>query len=76
MIRQGQVVWVDLGGRWGSVPAGRRPAVVIQSVDYNASSLATIDTADVHEVAGDLPLDLWQRVAVGVRQVLHTPFVR
>jgi mRNA interferase MazF len=115
VIRQGDVVWVDLGGRRGSAPAGRRPAVVIQSDDYNRSTLATtvvvavtsntrlallpgnvalpegvcgldrdsvvnvtaiatVDKADVHEVAGALPLDLWERVAAGMRRVLHTPF--
>jgi mRNA interferase MazF len=115
VIEQGHVVWVDLGGRRGSAPAGRRPAVVIQSDDYNRSTLATmvivavtsntrlalmpgnvavphgvcgldrdsvvnvtaiatIDMAEVREDAGPLPLDLWQRVATGVRLVLHTPF--
>lgn len=41
MIAQGHLVWVDLGSTSGSAPAGRRPAVVVQSDDFNRSSLAT-----------------------------------
>jgi len=41
VISQGSVVWVDLGSRRGSAPAGRRPAVIIQSDEFNRSALAT-----------------------------------
>lgn len=115
VISQGEVVWVDLGARRGSAPAGRRPAVVVSSDEFNHSrlstvivaaitsntrlavmpgnvavpsgvcgfdrdcvvnvtALATIDKGVVFDQSGPLPLDLWQRVATGVRSVLRTPF--
>jgi mRNA interferase MazF len=40
----------------------------------NVTALATIDKRWVLEDAGPLPLDLWQRVASGVRLVLHSRF--
>ncbi|HWJ84097.1 MAG TPA: type II toxin-antitoxin system PemK/MazF family toxin [Cellulomonas sp.] len=41
MICRGEVYWVDLGDPEGSRPAFRRPVVVVQDDDYNASRLAT-----------------------------------
>lgn len=42
VIRQGDVVWVDLPPPRGSAPAGRRPAVVLQHDRYNRSRINTL----------------------------------
>lgn len=42
MIQRGQVCWVDVGVPRGSAPAKRRPAVVVQSDQYNQSRIATV----------------------------------
>jgi mRNA interferase MazF len=42
VIRQGDVVWVELPRSSGSAPAGRRPAVVIQHDRFNRTRLATV----------------------------------
>lgn len=47
VIRQGDVVWVDLGGARGSSPAGRRPAVVLQHDRFNESDISTVIVAAV-----------------------------
>ncbi len=41
MTERGSVCWADLGERRGSRPAKRRPVLVIQSDDFNASRLNT-----------------------------------
>lgn len=41
MVR-GAVCWVDVGEPRGSAPAKRRPAVVVQSDQYNSSRIATV----------------------------------
>ncbi len=41
MIRRGSICWADLGEPRGSVPAKRRPVLVIQSDPFNASRLNT-----------------------------------
>lgn len=41
MVNRGDVHWCDFGDPAGSGPAKRRPALVIQSDDYNRSRLAT-----------------------------------
>ncbi|MCL1799992.1 MAG: type II toxin-antitoxin system PemK/MazF family toxin [Promicromonosporaceae bacterium] len=40
-ISRGDVCWYDYGEPIGSLPAKRRPTVVVQSDDYNRSELAT-----------------------------------
>ena len=42
MIQRGEVCWVDFGEPRGSAPAKRRPAVVVQSDQYNESRVATV----------------------------------
>ena len=42
VVRQGDVVWVDLPRSEGSAPSGRRPAVVLQSDRFNRSAINTI----------------------------------
>ena len=42
MIERGALYWVDFGEPAGSMPAKRRPVVVIQADGYNASRLATV----------------------------------
>lgn len=42
MIQRGEVCWVDFGEPRGSAPAKRRPAVVVQSDQYNQSRIATV----------------------------------
>jgi mRNA interferase MazF len=41
VIHQGDVVWVSLPEDYGSRPAGRRPAVVLQHDRFNRTTLAT-----------------------------------
>jgi mRNA interferase MazF len=45
VIRRGGIYWVDLGEPIGSRPAKRRPVIVVQSLPYNASRLATVVAA-------------------------------
>lgn len=42
VIQRGEVCWVDFGEPRGSAPAKRRPAVVVQSDQYNMSRIATV----------------------------------
>jgi len=42
VIERGEVYWADLGEPAGSRPAKRRPILVIQADEYNASRLATV----------------------------------
>jgi len=42
VIARGDVYWADLGEPAGSRPAKRRPILVIQADEYNASRLATV----------------------------------
>jgi len=42
VIRQGDVVWVELPPPDGSAPGGRRPAVVLQHDRYNRTALGTV----------------------------------
>ncbi len=41
VVRQGDVVWVNLPHARGSAPGGRRPAVVLQHDRFNRTNLAT-----------------------------------
>ena len=41
-VRQGDVIWVDLGSQVGPEPAYRLPHVVVQSDLYNRSRLRTV----------------------------------
>jgi mRNA interferase MazF len=45
VIERGDVYWADLGHREGSLPANRRPALVIQSGPYSESRLSTVVVA-------------------------------
>ncbi len=40
-FRQGDIVWVDYGVPFGSEPGFRRPSLVVQGNDFNASKIAT-----------------------------------
>jgi mRNA interferase MazF len=40
VIRRGELYWVDLGDPNGSIPAKRRPVLVVQADPYNDSNLA------------------------------------
>ncbi|AEG44620.1 type II toxin-antitoxin system PemK/MazF family toxin [Isoptericola variabilis] len=42
VIRRGEICWVDFGEPLGSAPAKRRPAVVVQSEQYNRSRISTV----------------------------------
>lgn len=41
MIARGQIYWTDLGEPRGSMPAKRRPVLVVQADAFNASGLNT-----------------------------------
>lgn len=41
-IQQGDIVWLDFGDPLGSEPGYRRPALVIQSDDFNRSRIGTV----------------------------------
>ena len=41
MIR-GDIYWADLGDPFGSEPGHKRPILVVQSDEFNASKLATV----------------------------------
>ncbi len=41
-MRRGDICWVDLGDPLGSEPAYRRPVLVVQNDEFNASKLATV----------------------------------
>ena len=42
MIDRGGIYWADLGAPVGSLPAKRRPVLVVSADSYNRSRLATI----------------------------------
>jgi mRNA interferase MazF len=42
VITRGGIHWVDLGPVLDSAPAKRRPVLVVQSDDFNASRIATV----------------------------------
>lgn len=52
MIRRGDIHWADLGDTVSSRPGKRRPVLVVQSVSYNASRLATVVAAVVTSNTG------------------------
>lgn len=56
VIRQGEVYWLAFGGV-GSEPAGRRPAVIVQSDPFNRSAIATTIVAAITSNArlGSMP---------------------
>ena len=41
-VRQGDVVWLDFGEPTGSEAGYRRPAIVVQSNEFNVSRIGTI----------------------------------
>ena len=47
VIQQGDLVWVSLPLARGSEPAGRRPALVLQSNAFNASRINTVVIAAI-----------------------------
>ena len=47
VVRQGEVFWIAFGNAQGSEPAGKRPALVIQSDRLNRTALATTVVAAI-----------------------------
>jgi len=41
-VRRGEIWWVDFGEPFGSEPGFKRPALVVQSDPFNASTVATV----------------------------------
>jgi mRNA interferase MazF len=42
VVRRGEIWWADLPAATGSGPGFRRPVVVLQSNDFNASAIRTV----------------------------------
>jgi mRNA interferase MazF len=40
-MRRGEIWWASLGGPRGSAPGLRRPVLIVQSNDFNASAIRT-----------------------------------
>ncbi|MBO4320150.1 MAG: type II toxin-antitoxin system PemK/MazF family toxin [Treponema sp.] len=40
-MTRGEIWWVDFGLAYGSMTMGRRPAIIIQNDNFNASKIAT-----------------------------------
>lgn len=40
-MTRGEIWWVDFGLAFGSMTMGRRPAVIVQNDNFNASNIAT-----------------------------------
>ena len=40
-MTRGKIWWVDFGLAYGSMPQGRRPAVIVQNDNFNASRIMT-----------------------------------
>lgn len=40
-MTRGEIWWVDFGLAYGSMPQGRRPAVIVQNDNFNASHILT-----------------------------------
>ena len=40
-MTRGEIWWVDFGLAFGSMPQGRRPAIVVQNDNFNASNILT-----------------------------------
>lgn len=40
-MTRGEIWWVDFGLAYGSAPLGRRPAVIVQNDNFNASRIMT-----------------------------------
>lgn len=40
-MTRGEIWWVDFGLAYGSMPQGRRPAVIVQNDNFNASHIMT-----------------------------------
>ncbi len=40
-MTRGEIWWVDFGLAYGSTPQGRRPAVIVQNDNFNASRIMT-----------------------------------
>ena len=47
MLRRGELWWASLGEPVGSGPGYRRPVVVVQSDDFNASTIRTVTVVSV-----------------------------
>ena len=40
-MTRGEIWWVDFGLEYGSMPQARRPAVIVQNDNFNASRIMT-----------------------------------
>lgn len=40
-MTRGEIWWVDFGLAFGSTAMGRRPALIVQNDNFNASAIAT-----------------------------------
>lgn len=40
-MTRGEIWWIDFGLAYGSIPQGRRPAIIVQNDNFNASRILT-----------------------------------
>ena len=40
-MTRGEIWWIDFGLAYGSTPQGRRPAIIVQNDNFNASRILT-----------------------------------
>lgn len=40
-MTRGEIWWVDFGLAFGSMPQGRRPAIIVQNDNFNTSNILT-----------------------------------
>jgi mRNA interferase MazF len=52
VVRRAQIYWCDLGEPRGHAPAKRRPVLVVQSDQFNASRLGTVVVAVITSNVG------------------------
>ena len=48
-MTRGEIWWIDFGLAYGSTPQGRRPAIIVQNDNFNASRILTTGSSSDYE---------------------------